>query len=120
MNHLTPTELPVVTNESAGCCGAGGCSTSGSARDRSTATPTLEKENQMSEQTTHTFGVTGMTCGHCASAVTEEIKQLPGVTEVDVDLVAGATSTLRVTGTEPLDERSVATAVEEAGDYQLA
>ena len=120
MNHLTATELAVVTNESAGCCGAGGCSTSGSTPlDRNTATPN-EKENQMSEQTTQTFAVTGMTCGHCASAVTEEIKELPGVTDVDVDLVAGGTSTLRVTGTEPLDERLVASALEEAGDYQLA
>ena len=73
----------------------------------------------MSEQTTQSFHVTGMTCGHCASAVTEEIKQLPGVSDVAVDLVAAGTSTVRVTGTEPLDDALVAIALEEAGDYQL-
>lgn len=31
-------------------------------------------------QTTYT--VEGMTCGHCVAAVTEEVKQIPGVTDV--------------------------------------
>ena len=39
---------------------------------------------------TATYTVTGMTCGHCVSAVTEESPQLPGVTDVDVDLPAAA------------------------------
>jgi copper chaperone len=130
MNQPLPTtELPVLTTDSSSCCGGGSCSsTSGSAPDPTTtispATATPAKEKQMSEQatqiTTQTFSVTGMTCGHCASAVTEELKQLPGVTEVDVDLVAGSTSTVKVTGTEPLSDDLVATALEEAGDYQLA
>ena len=74
----------------------------------------------MTEKTTQTFAVTGMTCGHCTSAVTEQIKQLPGVGAVAVDLVAGGTSSVRVIGTDPLDDAVVATALEEAGDYQLA
>ena len=74
----------------------------------------------MTQQATQGFQVTGMTCGHCISAVSDEIKQLPGVSDVEVDLVAGGTSTVRVTGTEPLDDALVATALEEAGDYQLA
>ena len=74
----------------------------------------------MSEQTTRSYQVTGMTCGHCASAVTEEVRQLPGVTGVAVDLVAGGTSTIRITGKERLDSALIAAAVEEAGDYQLA
>ncbi len=41
----------------------------------------------MSETTT--IQVAGMTCGHCVSAVTEELTQLPGVTDVTIDLVAG-------------------------------
>ncbi|WP_275266186.1 heavy-metal-associated domain-containing protein [Nocardioides caldifontis] len=64
--------------------------------------------------------MTGMTCGHCAGAVTEELKQLPGVVDVSVDLVADGTSTVKVTGTEALSDDLVATALEEAGDYQLA
>jgi copper chaperone CopZ len=69
---------------------------------------------------TQTFSVTGMTCGHCVSAVTSEIKEIPGVTDVDVDLVAGGTSTVTVASDQPVDETSVAAALDEAGDYQLA
>ena len=45
---------------------------------------------------TSTYGVTGMTCGHCVASVTEEISKLPGVREVNVDLVSGGTSQLAV------------------------
>ena len=69
---------------------------------------------------TQTYSVTGMTCGHCAHAVTSELKELDGVSEVDVDLVAGGTSTVTVTSSQPLDETQVAAALDEAGDYQLA
>ena len=41
---------------------------------------------------TQTFPVTGMTCGHCVSAVTSEVSALPGVTDVQVDLVARSQS----------------------------
>ena len=70
--------------------------------------------------TTQTDPVTGMTCGHCAQAVTSELKALEGVTDVDVDLVAGGTSTVTVTSTQPLEETQVGSALDEAGDYQLA
>ncbi len=121
MNTSTSTELPLVS-ASGGCCGGGrcGCGSSADKHTRPRTTPTQEKENQMTEQDVQSFAVTGMTCGHCASAVTDEIKQLPGVTDVAVDLVAGGTSTVRVAGTQPLDDALVATALEEAGDYQLA
>jgi copper chaperone len=69
---------------------------------------------------TQTFSVTGMTCGHCAGAVTDELKDVDGVTGVDIDLVAGGTSTVTVTSESPLDESTVAEALEEAGDYELA
>lgn len=70
--------------------------------------------------TTQTYNVTGMTCGHCAGAVTSELKALDGVNDVDVDLVAGGTSTVTVTSETPLEESKVVEALEEAGDYQLA
>jgi copper chaperone len=70
--------------------------------------------------TTQTYSVTGMTCGHCAGAVTDEINELDGVSEVQVDLVAGGTSTVTVTSAAPLDEAAVAEALDEAGDYKLA
>ena len=69
---------------------------------------------------TQTFSVTGMTCGHCAGAVTSELQAVEGVTDVSVDLVAGGTSTVTVTSQNPLVESTVAEALDEAGDYQLA
>lgn len=69
--------------------------------------------------TTTTYPVNGMTCAHCVAAVTEELTALEGVTEVTVDLVAGGTSPVTVTSTNPLDPALVAEAVDEAG-YVLA
>lgn len=68
---------------------------------------------------TTTYSVTGMTCGHCTSAVTEEISKLVGVQQVSIDLVAGGTSAVHVTSESPLDESAVREAVDEAG-YELA
>ena len=70
----------------------------------------------MSETTT--IQVTGMTCGHCVSAVTAELNQLPGVIDVVVDLVEGGTSPVTVRSEQPLDDVAVAAAVDEAG-YEL-
>jgi copper chaperone CopZ len=68
---------------------------------------------------TTTYRVSGMTCGHCVSAVTEELTKLDGVTAVDIDLVAGGTSPVHVVSDAPLDEADVRAAVDEAG-YELA
>ena len=65
---------------------------------------------------TKTYTVTGMTCSHCVSSVGSEIKQLPGVTDVQVDLSSGAVT---VTSAQPLDDAAVAAAVDEAG-YEVA
>jgi copper chaperone CopZ len=69
---------------------------------------------------TQTFPVTGMTCGHCVSAVSSELKEIPAVTDVSVELVAGGTSTVTVTSDGAVDEGEVAAALDEAGDYHLA
>jgi copper chaperone CopZ len=63
-----------------------------------------------------TYTVTGMTCSHCVNSVGSEIKQIPGVTDVQVDLTSGAVT---VTSDSPLDDAAVAAAVDEAG-YELA
>jgi copper chaperone len=63
-----------------------------------------------------TYTVTGMTCGHCVNAVTEEVSQVPGVTAVDVHLESGG---LTVTSEAPIDEAAVRAAVGEAG-YEVA
>jgi copper chaperone len=65
---------------------------------------------------TATYTVTGMTCGHCVTSVTEEVSQVPGVTAVDVDLASGG---LTVISEAPVDEAAIAAAVEEAG-YEVA
>jgi copper chaperone len=65
---------------------------------------------------TESYTVTGMTCGHCVSSVREEVQELPGVSDVQVDLDGGR---LTVTADQPLGADAVRGAVEEAG-YQLA
>ena len=62
----------------------------------------------------HTFHgtVTGMTCGHCVASVTEEVREIAGVQDVEVVLETGA---LTVTSAQPLDEGTLRAAVEEAG-----
>lgn len=62
--------------------------------------------------TTAEYTVTGMSCGHCVAAVTEEVGGLTGVTAVDVDLESGRVT---VTSDAPIDAAEVAAAVAEAG-----
>lgn len=59
-----------------------------------------------------TWTVTGMTCGHCVNAVTQEVDAIEGVDSVHVDLEKGL---LTVNGVTPIDEDVVASAVDEAG-----
>jgi copper chaperone len=65
---------------------------------------------------TTTFTVTGMTCGHCVAAITDEVSRLAGVSDVDVDL---ATGLVTIVSTDPLDSVLLANAVDEAG-YEVA
>ncbi|HWH28941.1 MAG TPA: heavy-metal-associated domain-containing protein [Mycobacteriales bacterium] len=60
--------------------------------------------------TTTTYTVSGMTCGHCVSSVTEEVSEVAGVTDVQVDLDSG-----RMVVTGDADAAAVKAAVEEAG-----
>ena len=60
---------------------------------------------------TREYHVTGMTCSHCVASVREEVGEIPGVVDVDVDLSTGR---LTVHGADvPAD--AVRTAVEDAG-----
>jgi copper chaperone len=65
---------------------------------------------------TTTVTVTGMTCGHCATSVREEISEIAGVLAVDVDVARGVVS---IDSDAPVDTAAIKNAVEEAG-YQLA
>lgn len=70
--------------------------------------------------TTATYEVTGMTCGHCVNAVTEELRNLDAVREVTVDLNPEGRSAVTVDSDVPLDVSAVESALDEAGDYKLA
>jgi copper chaperone CopZ len=65
---------------------------------------------------TSIWTVTGMTCGHCVTAVTEEVSAIEGVVSVEVDLETGAVTV--AAATDPTREQ-MAAAVDEAG-YALA
>ncbi|CAM3661216.1 heavy-metal-associated domain-containing protein [Tsukamurella ocularis] len=64
----------------------------------------------MAVETTYT--VTGMTCGHCASSVREEISEIGGVTGVEVNVETGAVT---VASEAELTRAAVEAAVKEAG-----
>ncbi|MGC5025527.1 MULTISPECIES: heavy-metal-associated domain-containing protein [unclassified Tsukamurella] len=64
----------------------------------------------MAVETTYT--VTGMTCGHCASSVREEISEIGGVTGVEVNVETGAVT---VASDAELTRDTVEAAVKEAG-----
>ena len=61
---------------------------------------------------TSTFTVSGMTCSHCVASVKEEVSEIAGVTQVDVDLETGR---LVVVSPDPIDPAAVHAAVDEAG-----
>ena len=65
---------------------------------------------------TSTYTVEGMTCGGCAGKVTRQVEQIPGVTDVDVDLATGG---ITLSADTPVSDDAVKTAVEQAG-YKLA
>jgi copper chaperone len=81
---------------------------------------TGDQQERSEMSTTATYHVSGMTCGHCVSAVTAELVALEGVVAVNVQLQAGGDSTVTVTSSAPLPAEWVATALDEAGDYHLA
>ena len=62
--------------------------------------------------TEQTYAVEGMTCAHCAGAVSREVRRIEGVSDVRVDVAAG---TLTVGATPPVSDDAIAAAVDEAG-----
>lgn len=64
------------------------------------------------DATTTVYNVSGMTCGHCKSAVTEAVGELDDVRSVDVDLTAARVTV--TTGGAP-DHVLIAKAVDDAG-----
>ena len=62
---------------------------------------------------TVTLSVSGMTCEHCVRAVKQEVGEISGVTQVDVEL--GTPSTVTVQSTEPISQQDLVAAINEAG-----
>lgn len=75
---------------------------------------------QITDASSQTFAVTGMTCGHCVSAVSAQVRRLDGVSDVAVQLHAGGASRVSVRSRVPLAAAQIAAALEEAGGYRLA
>lgn len=61
---------------------------------------------------TASYTVTGMTCSHCVNAVKEEVSELDGVHDLQVDLDSGA---LTFESDQDIPRDKVAEAVDEAG-----
>ncbi|GAA4685887.1 heavy-metal-associated domain-containing protein [Streptomyces youssoufiensis] len=76
-------------------------------------TPT--ESRQSADGITTVYTVTGMTCGHCEGAVTEEVSALDGVTSVKAEAASGRVT---VVSTAALDDEAVRAAIDEAG-YEL-
>lgn len=66
--------------------------------------------------TTRTYLVSGMTCQSCARKVASTVEQLPGISNLDLDLTTGA---ITLTSDNPINDGDVQHAVENAG-YRLA
>ncbi|MEV4428413.1 heavy-metal-associated domain-containing protein [Streptomyces sp. R-07] len=69
----------------------------------------------VADSTVTVYAVTGMTCGHCRTAITKSVSALDGVISVDVDVDGGLVTV--TTGGEP-DDAAITAAVDDAG-YEL-
>lgn len=107
-------------NASGGCCGGGscGCGHASGAPDLVT-NDAVASDAVTNDLVTTELEVTGMTCEHCVSSVTEELGELAGVESVRVQLNAGGVSTVTVASRAALDPHAIESAVSEAG-YALA
>lgn len=66
-----------------------------------------------------TYLVDGMTCGHCVSAVTDELTALDDVLAVAVVLATEGPSAVTVTSRGALTRQQVEDSLDEAGAYTL-
>jgi copper chaperone CopZ len=71
---------------------------------------------RVNPMTTNEFQVTGMSCGHCESAVRGEVAKVAGVEQIEVSAASGR---LLISASAPLDDAAVLAAVAEAG-YEAA
>lgn len=82
-------------------------------------TSTSTKGPSAASSVTEDILVSGMTCSHCVSTVTEELTAVDGVDSVTVDLNGRGPSRVTIHSATPVGRIAVKTAIEEAG-YALA
>ncbi len=68
---------------------------------------------------TTTLRLSGLTCAHCVTHVTEELEALEGVKNVSVILHKGGQSVATVVSDVVLDDARLREAIDEAGDYTV-
>ncbi|MFI8518717.1 cation transporter [Streptomyces sp. NPDC085481] len=81
----------------------------------STNTAEVSTATAVADSTATVYAVSGMTCGHCKTSVTNSVSALAGVITVDVDVAGGLVTV--TTGGEP-DDAAIAAAIDDAG-YEL-
>ncbi|THA57239.1 cation transporter [Streptomyces sp. A1136] len=69
----------------------------------------------VADSTATAYRVSGMSCGHCKSAITASVSALDGVLSVDVDVDGGLVTV--TTAADP-DDAAIAAAIDDAG-YEL-
>lgn len=74
----------------------------------------------MTAPVTTTVFVSGMTCGHCVSSVSEELSSLKGVSDVAVALNSGGLSEVTITSSMHISPAEIGEAVAEAGYLVVA
>jgi copper chaperone CopZ len=124
LNDLGLTDKNAATS---GCaCGCGGhdakakeTEATASTQEPMTIAAAGTATTQATQPATTELQVTGMTCGHCVSSVTEELSAIDGVESVQVQLNVGGVSTVTVASTATLSPDAVRAAIDEAG-YSLA
>ncbi|MCU1532580.1 MAG: heavy-metal-associated domain -containing protein [Arthrobacter sp.] len=102
---------------SGACCGSG--NTTHHTIGLMNRNQPIDQEPAMSTVST-IVNVSGMTCGHCVSSVSEELEALAGVEKVEVDLNAGGVSAVTITSSEELSFSEIGEAVAEAGYLVVA
>lgn len=109
--------LPLLgQSDAGGCCGGGSCGCGHGAA--STDALTVADAQPGTAGVEATFLVSGMTCGHCVSSVTEEVGAIDGVVNVSVDLNTAGASRVTVQATHAISADALRTAVADAG-YDL-
>ncbi|MET9372722.1 cation transporter [Streptomyces sp. NPDC003035] len=83
--------------------------------DNSCSTTAEGTTTAVADSTATVYAVSGMTCGHCKTAITASVGALDGVISVDVDVAGGLVTV--TTGGAP-DDAAIAAAVDDAG-YEL-